>query len=62
MGEDLSEYDLLCFAVQFIGMMAVGALSEDEDFLVLAKNLNRWLHERHYFHGQDFIEQGETDG
>lgn len=62
LGEDLSHYDLLCFAVQFAGMMAVGALDDDEDFLVLAKNLNRWLHERHYFHAGDFLEQEDDDG
>lgn len=62
MGEDLSRYDVLCFAVQYVGMMALGALEEDEDLEVLAKGLNRWLHHHHYFYAEDFLEQGEDNG
>lgn len=54
-----TRYDLLCFCVQFLGMMSLGDLQPDEDLRLLAKNLNRWLHERHYFHAEKIFGEGQ---
>ena len=40
--------DITCFSAQWFAMLAIGALSEDEDFVRIARLTNIWLHTRHY--------------
>jgi len=45
---DYSLFDTTCFAVQWLAMLAVGALSSDKDFVRIARLANIWLHDKHY--------------
>ena len=45
---DHTLFDITCFCVQFLGMLATSTLSDDEDFVRIAKLSNIWLHHHHY--------------
>lgn len=45
-GRPLPRMDVLCFCVEYIGMMAQGL--GNEDFLIPAKLLAQWLYNAHY--------------
>lgn len=48
--ENIGEYDLQCFCVEYLGTLAVGPLKEDTDYVALAKRMSKWLYNLHYFY------------
>ena len=40
--------DITCFSVQWLASLAVGMLSDDIDFVRIARLANIWLHHKHY--------------
>lgn len=48
MGMDYTLFDITCFSVQWMGMLATSTLSEDEDLVRIARLANIWLHHYHY--------------
>lgn len=57
--EYLSRYDILCFCVQYIGMLHIGQLPDDEELAILAPALNRWLNHYHYFYAEEIFGEPE---
>lgn len=46
-GEDVpSEWDVLCFCVEFIGVQSM--VIENDEFTELAVEINRWVYSAHY--------------
>jgi hypothetical protein len=56
-----STYDLLCFAIEFIGTQAIGPHSNDRDFVSLSVTLSRWLYNAHYFHTKEILGEPDRD-
>jgi len=52
-------FDITCFSIQWLAMLAVGNLSDDEDFVRIARLANIWLNHTHY-NGAETI-YGEPD-
>lgn len=48
LSEEFSLFDLSCFAIQWLAMLATGPCIDDEELLSIAKAANIWLHQRHY--------------
>jgi hypothetical protein len=66
LGEMPSMYDITCFSCQWLGSLALGQMSENEDFVELAKEVNRWLNSVHYSEAEEIFgererKRGETD-
>ena len=47
---NLTRWDYLCFAVEFIGQFSIAFFSFDEVFSRTAKLLEKWLYNMHYFY------------
>jgi len=47
-GAQLTEWDVMCFAVEYIGMQSIAV--DDEDLTGIAVALGRWLYTMHYNH------------
>lgn len=61
LGLDTTQWDLLCFACQFLAKEAIGAFSSDDDFVAIVKTLNRWLYNAHYFYAEEIYERVDGD-
>jgi len=48
LGMDHSMMDVTCFAIQWLAMLAVSNLSDNKDFVRIARLSNIWLHHHHY--------------
>lgn len=59
LGEMPSMYDVTCFSVQWLGMLALGKLSDNEAFVSLAKELNRWVNSVHYSEAEEIFGEHE---
>lgn len=60
--DDFSEYDITCFSCQWLGMLALGRLNNNEAFVELAKQMNRWLNSVHYSEAEAILgEKGDRD-
>ena len=43
-----SLFDITCFSVQWLGMLATGEFSQDERLVDAAIRANKWLYDIHY--------------
>ena len=59
LGMDHSLHDVTCFAVQWLGILAIGSMADDEDFVRIARLSNIWLHHYHYNAAEEIY--GEPD-
>ena len=56
---DHSLVDVTCFSIQWLAMLATGMLSDDDDFIKVARLANIWLYHRHYNNPKELY--GEPD-
>lgn len=57
-----NEYDITCFCAQWLAMLAVGPLAENERFVDLAKEVNKWVHSVHYTEAEEiFGKEGDRE-
>lgn len=50
-----TDYDVTCFAVEWLGRMAIGPFSSDGLFRSIAKGLGKWLYNAHYHHAEEIF-------
>ena len=48
LGMDHTLFDVTCFSIQWLAMLAIGNLSDDEDLVRIARLANIWLYHKHY--------------
>ena len=48
LGMDHTLFDVTCVSIQWLGSLATGMLSDDVDFVRIARLANIWLHHKHY--------------
>lgn len=48
LGMDHTLFDVTCFSIQWLAMLAIGNLSDDVDFVRIARLAYIWLHHKHY--------------
>ena len=48
LGMDHTLFDVTCFSIQWLAMLATGSLSDDTDLVRIAKLSNIWLYHKHY--------------
>ncbi len=63
---DHSLFDITCFSVQWLGMLATGEFSQDERLVDAAIRANKWLYDIHYnapevVHGKPDKEKKDED-
>ncbi len=59
LGEMPSTYDITCFSAQWLGSLALGQLAENEAFIELAKDVNRWVNSVHYSEAEEIFGERE---
>ena len=48
LGMDHTLFNVTCFSIQWLASLAIGTLSEDTDFVRIARLANIWLYDKHY--------------
>ena len=48
LGMDHTLFDVTCFCIQWLAMLATGSLSDDTDLVRIARLSNIWLYHKHY--------------
>ncbi len=59
LGMDHTLFNVTCFSIQWLAMLATSTLIDDKDFVRIARLANIWLHDKHY-NGAEKI-YGEPD-
>ena len=48
LGMDHNLFNITCFSIQWLAMLATSTLTDDVDFVRIARLANIWLHHKHY--------------
>ena len=58
---DHTMFDITCFSVQWLAMLATSTLADDTDFLRIARLANIWLYHKHYNGAEEIYGKPDKD-